>query len=95
MSNPDPKEVVRRLINEVMNTGNVSVLDELYTPQLAPIAHQWVGPFLASFSDVRMRIVQLVAEGETVVGRFECSGTHSVMSRDTVDRCLGTSLHLA
>ena len=77
MSSPDPKQVVRRLINEVMNTGNISVLDELYTPHLAPLAHQWVEPFLASFSNVRMRIVQLVAEGETVVGRFACSGTHS------------------
>jgi predicted ester cyclase len=24
-----------------------------------------------------MRIVELVAEGETVVGRFSCSGTHT------------------
>lgn len=34
-------------------------------------------PFQASFSDVHMRIVELVAEGETVVGRFACSGTHT------------------
>jgi len=77
MFDPDAKQVVRRLIDEVMNTGDIGVLDELYTPQLAPIAHQWVEPFLASFSHVRMRIVELVAEDETVVGRFACSGTHS------------------
>jgi hypothetical protein len=77
MTDLDPKQTVRRLIDEVMNQGKVSVLDELYVPRLAPVARQWVGPFLTSFSAVRMRIVELVAEGETVVGRFTCSGTHT------------------
>ncbi|HEU4514939.1 MAG TPA: ester cyclase [Nocardioidaceae bacterium] len=77
MPESDPKEVVRRLVHEVMNQGDLAAIDELYAPRLAPTARQWVGPFLASFSDVRMRIVELVAEGETVVGRFACSGTHS------------------
>jgi predicted ester cyclase len=77
MSAPDPKRIVRRLIDEVMNGGDLAVLDELYAPQLAPVARRWVTPFLASFSDVEMRIVDLVAEGGTVVGRFTCSGTHT------------------
>ena len=77
MSDRDPKNVVRRLIDEVMNHGNLSVLEDLYSPRLAPAARRWVEPFLASFTDVRMRIVELVAEGETVVGRFACSGTHA------------------
>lgn len=73
----DPKRVVRRLIEEVMNAGRLEVLDELYTPALAVAARRWVQPFLASFSDVEMRVVELVAEGQTVVGRFACSGTHT------------------
>lgn len=73
----DPKDVVRRLVDEVMNRGDIDVLDDLYAPRLAPTARRWVEPFLASFSDVHMRIVELVAEGETVVGRFACSGTHT------------------
>lgn len=77
MQDQDPKQVVRRLIDEVMNHGDLSALDELYTPRLAPVARRWVEPFLASFSDVQMAIVELVAEGETVVGRFTCSGTHT------------------
>lgn len=77
MSDLDPKDVVRRLVDEVMNHGNVSVLEDLYSPRLAATARAWVEPFLASFTDVRMRIVELVAEGETVVGRFACSGTHT------------------
>jgi predicted ester cyclase len=72
MPDTDPKQVVRRLIVEVMNQGNLAALDELYSPRLTPAARRWVEPFLTSFSDV-----ELVAEGETVVGRFACSGTHS------------------
>jgi predicted ester cyclase len=77
MVDGDPKRVVRRLIEEVMNHGDLSLLDELYAPALAPAARRWVEPFLASFSDLHMRIVELVTENETVVGRFACSGTHT------------------
>jgi predicted ester cyclase len=69
--------VVRRLVDDVMNARRLDVLDELYDPRLATVARRWVEPFLGSFTDVRMRVVELVAEGETVVGRFACSGTHS------------------
>lgn len=77
MPNSGPKQVVRRLIDEVMNRGDLKVLDDLYAPGLAAAARRWIEPFLASFSDVHMRIVELIAEGETVVGRFACSGTHT------------------
>ena len=56
--------------------GDLTVLDELYMPAVARTARAWIEPFLASFSDVRMEIVQLVAEGDTVAARFRCSGTH-------------------
>jgi predicted ester cyclase len=77
MPDTDPKHVVQRLIADVMNQRSLGALDDLYTPRLAPAARRWVEPFLESFSDVRMRIVQLVAEGDTVVGRFSRSGTHT------------------
>lgn len=77
MTSSDPKSVVRRLVAEVMNAGNIDVLDELYAPRPAAMARRWVEPFLRSFSDVEMRIVDLVAEGDTVVGRFSCSGTQT------------------
>jgi catechol 2,3-dioxygenase-like lactoylglutathione lyase family enzyme/predicted ester cyclase len=72
----DPKAVVRRLIEEVMNGGRLDVVDELYTPELAPAARRWIAPFRESFPDVRMDIVDLIAEGEKVVGRFHCSATN-------------------
>ena len=70
------KEVVRRLVDEVMNAGRMDVVDELYSPSLAPKAKRWIAPFRASFPDMRMEVVDLIAEGDKVVGRFTCSGTH-------------------
>ena len=70
------KTVVRRLVDEVFNGGNVEVIDELYAPQLAGVARRWIAPFRASFPDVHMDLVELIAEGDKVVGRFTCSATH-------------------
>ncbi len=70
------KAVVRRLVDEVLNGGRLEAIDELYAPALSPAAKRWIAPFRASFPDTRMEVIDLVAEGETVVGRFTCSGTH-------------------
>jgi predicted ester cyclase len=70
------KDTVRRLIDEVMNAGRLDVIEEIYTPQAAPGARRWIAPFRESFPDVQMEIVDLIAEGEKVVGRFRCSATH-------------------
>jgi hypothetical protein len=70
------KATVRRLIEEVFNGGRLEVIDELYTPELAPAARRWITPFRASFPDVHMEVVELIAEGDQVVGRFTCSATH-------------------
>ena len=71
------KLVVRRLVDEVLTGGRLDLLGELYAPRLAETARRWIEPFLASFSDVRMRVVDLLAEDDLVVGRFACSGTHT------------------
>ena len=70
------KTVVRRLVDEVFNGGHLEVIDELYAPALAGAARRWIEPFRASFPDVRMELVELIAEGDKVVGRFTCSATH-------------------
>jgi predicted ester cyclase len=70
------KAVVRRLVDEVLNGGRLEVIDELYAPELAPAARGWIAPFRASFPDVHMEVVELIAEGDKVVGRFTCSATH-------------------
>ena len=73
---PEPKSVVRRMIDEVMNAGRLDVIDELYAPQMAPAARRWITPFRESFPDVKMEVVDLIAEGEQVAGRFRCSATN-------------------
>ncbi len=70
------KAVVRRLVAEVLNGGQLEVIDELYAPALAEAAHAWIAPFRASFPNTHMEIIGLIAEDDTVVGRFTCSGTH-------------------
>ena len=70
------KELVRRLVEEAINERQLEVVDELADGPLAEAAKRWIGPFRASFPDFRMEIVDLIAEGETVVGHFRCSGTH-------------------
>jgi predicted ester cyclase len=70
------KTVVRRLVGEVLNGGHLEVIDDLYTAELAPAARRWIAPFRASFPDVQMEIVELIAEGDKVAGRFTCSATH-------------------
>ncbi len=69
---PDEAAIVRY----AQRSTRMDVIDDIYTPQLAPVAARWIGPFRESFPDVRMTIVDLIAEGDKVVGRFICSGTH-------------------
>jgi len=71
-----PKQIVIRLIEEVMNGGDLEVIEQLFSPEMAAPAKGWIGPFRESFPDAEMKIVELVAEGEKVAGRFRCSGTN-------------------
>jgi predicted ester cyclase len=69
------KALVRRLM-EAINEGDLDVVDELFSPKLAgPMKRSFVA-FHTAFPDWSMEIGELVAEGDTVVGRFRCSGTN-------------------
>ncbi len=72
----DRKSIVRRFIDEAVGGGREELVDELFTSDMAGSVRDWFGAFRCSFPDVEMRTVALVAEGDTVVGRFACSGTH-------------------
>jgi predicted ester cyclase len=72
----DRKQTVRRFIDEAINGGDDDLIDELFTTDSVDEVRQWFGAFRRSFPDIRMETVQLVAEGDTVVGRFACSATH-------------------
>jgi predicted ester cyclase len=70
------RDIVVRLVEEVLNGGRLDVIDELFTPEQARVAQGWIAPFRESFPDVRMEIVELIAEDERVAGRFRCSATN-------------------
>jgi len=83
------KNVVRRLFDEVWNKGNLPVADELFAPNYVhhdsstPDVGQ--GPesekkratlYRTAFPDLRLTIEDIIAEGETVMARWSCRGTH-------------------
>ena len=59
-----------------MNGGDLDLIEQLFSPGMSAPAKGWIVPFRESFPDAEMEIVELVAEGEKVVGRFRCSGTN-------------------
>ncbi len=70
------KEMVRRMV-EGINAGEIeTTVDELFTPRAARRVKRLFTEFYTAFPDWREEIVQLVTEGDTVAGRFRCSGTH-------------------
>jgi predicted ester cyclase len=77
MAGEDDKALVRRAIDEVINGGRLDAVGEFWTPEAAPAARAWIAPFREAFPDVRMRTVELVAEGGAVVGHFRCSATNT------------------
>ena len=89
MSAEDNKAVVRRLIEEVYNQGNMNVVDELVAPDFLDHAAvpehqhgidgfkhvmQWVRKFS---SDVHYDIDDIISEGEKVGVRMTQSSTHT------------------
>ena len=71
----DKKSMVHRMV-EAINANDMDVMDELFVPKLARPTKRSFTSFHAAFPDWRMELVELVAEGNTVVARFRCSGTN-------------------
>jgi predicted ester cyclase len=72
----DKKETVRRFVDEAVNEARHEVIDELFTSDMTGWVREWFGAFRGSFPDMQMELLDLVAEGDTVVARFACSATH-------------------
>jgi steroid delta-isomerase-like uncharacterized protein len=83
------KAIVRRLIEEFWNRGNLSVADQLFTPNYTH--HDSSSPdfghgpeserkranlYRNAFPDMRLTIEDLIAEGDTVMARWSWHGTH-------------------
>ena len=81
------KAVFRRLVDEVFNQGKLATADELGTGYVEHSPMPGQGPgiegfkqmvqmFRDAFPDLQIRIEDLIAEGDRVVGRMTTSGTH-------------------
>jgi predicted ester cyclase len=70
------KTLVTRLVEQVLNNGELDLIDQVYAPELAADARTWISSFRTSFPDVHMTVIDLIAEADTVIGRFTCSATH-------------------
>lgn len=73
----DGKAVVRRYLEEAWNNGNVEVLDELFTPELAGRLKSLIQAFRTGFPDWHCVIDDFVVEGDKVVNRWTGKATHT------------------
>ena len=72
----DNKAMVRRLVAGINRGDIVDTVNELFAPRSAQRVKRLFTEFYTAFPDWREEIVELVAEGSIVAGRFRCSGTH-------------------
>jgi len=82
------KAVIRRLYNEVMNKGNLSILEEHIAPSFVNHAappgtqpgiegvKQIVTMYRTAFPDLRVTADEVIAEGDKVATRWTMHGTH-------------------
>lgn len=70
------KAMVQRMV-EGINAGDIEgTVEKLFAPRVGRRVKRLFTEFYTAFPDWREEIVELVAEGNTVAGRFRCSGTH-------------------
>jgi predicted ester cyclase len=85
MSTEKNKEVVRQFINEALTGRNLAIADEVLAPNFV---NRMTGGDLTAFkgmltgmsaalSDLQIDIDDLVAEGDSVVARWNMAATHS------------------
>jgi steroid delta-isomerase-like uncharacterized protein len=89
MSAEENKALVRRVIEEMFNKGNLDAADELIAPHFVdhhPAMPEEVrGPeglkevaamYRVAFSDLHMEIEEQIAEGDLIATRWTATGTH-------------------
>ena len=73
------KALARRIVDEMWNTRNLNVIDEVYAPQFGgghAAAKQFVEANLAAFPDLQITIQDQVAEDDLVTTRYIMRATH-------------------
>lgn len=70
------KAVVRRYIQEVINEGQLSLIDTLFSPGMREQVRHFATAANESFPDRYEEIRDLIAEGDTVMVHWVFHGTH-------------------
>jgi predicted ester cyclase len=70
------KDLVRRMVEAINSGEEAETVEKLFAPRAARRVGRLFAEFRSAFPDWHEEIVQLVAEDDTVAGRFRCSGTH-------------------
>jgi predicted ester cyclase len=70
------KDMVRRMLDAINAGEEDAAVGELFAPRAARRVKRLFAEFRSAFPDWREEVVELVAEGDAVAGRFRCSGTH-------------------
>ena len=68
--------MVRRLVEAINADKENAAVEELFAPRAARWVTQLFAEFRSAFPNWHEEVVELVAEGDAVAGRFRCSGTH-------------------
>ncbi len=88
MSTAENKRIVRRYIEEVVNTGKVETIDEFISPNYFESndpsgqsrgiegAKRHILGVRQTYPDLRLSVEQQIAEGDWVVTRVTARGTH-------------------
>jgi steroid delta-isomerase-like uncharacterized protein len=88
MSAEENKAIVRRLIDEAWNLGNLDVIDEIVAtdyirndPANPGVSgseglKQFVAAYQAAFPDIHIALEEQIAEGDKVANRWTITGTH-------------------
>lgn len=78
MSSDSNKALARRILEEMWNTKNLDVIDDVYAQ--SPDGHQgtkqFVSAYLAAFPDLHSTILHQIAEANQVATRYTTKGTH-------------------
>ena len=90
MSTEENKAVMRRIVEEIYNKGNVSVAGELVSPEYGysydsdlgrskgiESYKQFASMILKAFPDHHITLEDIIAEGDKVVMRLTVTGTHT------------------
>jgi predicted ester cyclase len=77
VSTENNKELVRRFFDERWNHGNLDVYDELLAPSLDIAgAKEWARSMYATFGNIELAILDLLAEGDQVAVHWRFAATH-------------------